>query len=93
MAVEGFLPRVEQLLLLAGRRGRILCLFHSTDKGQFLLLYEAVRTATDPDQTLLDFLHTVYQATAERGDCDRAVLVADPRRWDVERRTPTLTSE
>ena len=44
--------------------------------------YEAVRTAADPHQTLLEFLHTSYQAAAERGQCDRAALEADPRRWD-----------
>jgi Family of unknown function (DUF5996) len=29
--------------------------------------YEAVRTAADPDRTLLEFLHTTYRAAAERG--------------------------
>ncbi|MFD2082556.1 hypothetical protein SAMN05421678_1113 [Actinopolymorpha cephalotaxi] len=50
--------------------------------GQFLLPYEAVRTADDPDETLLRFLHTTYAAAAERGNWDRAALEADPSRWD-----------
>ncbi|GAA2755295.1 DUF5996 family protein [Actinopolymorpha rutila] len=52
---------------------------------QFLLPYEAVRTADDPDETLLRFLHTTYAAAAERGNWDRAALEADPSRWDQYR--------
>ncbi|MET9018406.1 DUF5996 family protein [Actinopolymorpha sp. NPDC004070] len=52
---------------------------------QFLLPYEAVRTADDPDETLLRFLHTTYAAAAERGNWDRAALEADPSRWDKYR--------
>ncbi len=46
--------------------------------GQFLLPYEAVRTAEDPDRTLLGFLHTTYAAAADRGRWDRAALEDDP---------------
>jgi hypothetical protein len=59
--------------------------FYSTDNGQFLLPYEAVRTAANPDRTLLEFLHTTYVAAAERGNWDRAALEVDPRRWDAKR--------
>lgn len=55
--------------------------FYSKENGQFLLPYEAVRTAADPDRTLLDFLQTTYEAAAVRGDWDRAALEADPHRW------------
>lgn len=55
--------------------------FYSTENGQFLLPYEAVRTAADPARTLLEFLHTTYQAAAERGNWDRAALEVDPHRW------------
>ncbi|KUH85865.1 MULTISPECIES: DUF5996 family protein [unclassified Mycobacterium] len=55
--------------------------FYSTENGQFLLPYEAVRTAADPDRNLLEFLHTTYQAAAERGNWDRAALEVDPHRW------------
>jgi hypothetical protein len=55
--------------------------FYSAGNGQFLLPYEAVRTAADPDSTLLEFLHTTYRAAAERGNWDRAALEVDPHRW------------
>nr|WP_167996094.1 DUF5996 family protein [Arthrobacter pigmenti] len=54
--------------------------FYSTENGQFLLPYEAVRTAADPDQTLLEFLHTTYEAAAANGHWDRTALEVDPRR-------------
>ncbi|GAA1244653.1 DUF5996 family protein [Janibacter melonis] len=54
---------------------------YSVENGQFLLPYEAVRTARDPDRALLDFLQTTYEAAAEHGDWDRAALEDDPTRW------------
>ena len=48
--------------------------------GQFQLPYEAVRTAADPDRTLLDFLQTTYEAAAQHGRWDRAALEDDPDR-------------
>jgi Family of unknown function (DUF5996) len=42
--------------------------------GEFVLPYEAVRTATDPDATLLQFLQSSYEAAAECAKWDRAVL-------------------
>jgi hypothetical protein len=60
--------------------------FYSADEGEFLLPYEAVRTAKDPDQTLLAFLQSTYRAAAERANWDRAALEADPHRWDDKRR-------
>lgn len=42
--------------------------------GEFLLPYEAVRTAADPDATLLGFLQTTYEAAAQLGDWDRDAL-------------------
>jgi uncharacterized protein DUF5996 len=42
--------------------------------GEFLLPYEAVRTADDPDDTLLSFLQTTYEAAAELAGWDRAGL-------------------
>jgi hypothetical protein len=55
---------------------------YSHDLGEFVLPYEAVRTAADPDKALTEFLHSTYQAAAVRGDWDRASLEDDPRRWD-----------
>ena len=42
--------------------------------GEFLLPYEVVRTAADPEGTLLDFLSRTYAAAADRGRWDRAAL-------------------
>lgn len=61
--------------------------FYSQENGQFLMPYEAVRTAADPDAALLEFLHTTYDAAAERGGWDRAALEHDPTRWDHRRST------
>jgi hypothetical protein len=41
---------------------------------QFILPYEAVRTAADPDQAVLDFLQTTYEACANRAGWDRPAL-------------------
>jgi hypothetical protein len=42
----------------------------STELGEFLLPYEAARTAPDPRRALLDFLETTYRAGAERAGWD-----------------------
>ncbi len=47
--------------------------FHET-LGQFLLPYEAVRTATDPDAMVLAFLESTYEAAAEAGEWNRTAL-------------------
>ncbi|MFD5111837.1 DUF5996 family protein [Streptomyces sp. NPDC058391] len=59
--------------------------FYSQENGQFLLPYEAVRTAADPDRTLSGFLHTTYEAAAVRGGWDRTSLEEDPARWSGHR--------
>jgi hypothetical protein len=48
--------------------------------GEFLLPYEAVRTAPDPDAMVLAFAADVYAAAAECGGWDRAALERHPRR-------------
>jgi Family of unknown function (DUF5996) len=55
--------------------------FYSKENGQFLLPWDAVRTAHDPDAALSQFLHTTYEAAAEHGNWDRAALEDDPDRW------------
>ena len=55
--------------------------YFSDEFGQFLLPYEAVRTAPDPDRALTEFVHTTYEAAAERAQWDRAALEDDPYRW------------
>ncbi|HTO81705.1 MAG TPA: DUF5996 family protein [Methylomirabilota bacterium] len=42
--------------------------------GEFILPYDAVRSAAKPDALLLDFLSTTYAAAAEAGGWDRAAL-------------------
>jgi hypothetical protein len=56
--------------------------YYSKELGEFLLPYETVRTADDPDAVLLTFLHTTYEAAAKRGRWDRGALETDPTRWD-----------
>ena len=48
--------------------------YYSTDFGEWILPYEAVRTAADPDAVLLDFLQSSYAAGADLGAWDRAAL-------------------
>jgi hypothetical protein len=42
--------------------------------GEFVLPYELVRTASDPDAVLLDFLQATYEAAATTAAWDRAAL-------------------
>jgi hypothetical protein len=51
--------------------------FHPT-LGEFVLPYEAVRSAADPDQALLSFLQTTYEAAANLAQWDRRALERSP---------------
>jgi hypothetical protein len=42
--------------------------------GEFLLPYQAMRSAADPDAALLAFLQSTYEAAANAGRWDRAAL-------------------
>lgn len=44
------------------------------DLGEFVLPYELVRTASDPDRLLLQFLQSTYEAAAATAGWDRAAL-------------------
>ena len=48
--------------------------YYSKDFGEFILPYAVVRTAASPDQTLLAFLQSTYEAAAELGRWDRKAL-------------------
>ena len=48
--------------------------------GEFVLPYELVRTAADPDAVLLEFLQSTYEAAATAADWDRAAPGATERR-------------
>ena len=53
--------------------------------GEFVLDYEAVRGAPDPDAALLDFLTSTYEAAADLGKWDRAALECATGRPGVPR--------
>ena len=46
----------------------------SKELGEFLLPYAAMRTTSDPDAALMDFLQSTYAAAADLGKWDRATL-------------------
>jgi hypothetical protein len=48
--------------------------FWSRDLSEYILPYDAVRTADDPEQALMDFLVSTYEAAANLGKWDRAAL-------------------
>jgi hypothetical protein len=48
--------------------------FFSASLGEFLLPYDVVRDATDPDAVLLSFLQSTYEAAARSADWDRPAL-------------------
>jgi hypothetical protein len=48
--------------------------FYSTDMSVYLLLYDDVRNAPNPDQALLEFLQSTYEAGAELAKWDRKSL-------------------
>ena len=50
----------------------------SKELGEFVLPYDAVRTASDPDAALMAFLDSTYAAAADRGKWDRANLECAP---------------
>ena len=66
----------------SARRG-----FWNTGLNEFILPYDAVRTAADPEQTLMEFLISTYEAAASLGKWDRAALECPlgvpgvPREW------------
>jgi hypothetical protein len=52
--------------------------FYNTQIGEFLLPYDAVRTASDPAAALLEFAQSTYEAAANLGNWDRAALERNP---------------
>ena len=51
--------------------------FYSNDLREYVLPYDAVRSAPDPDGLLMDFLISTYEAAAVLGKWDRAALECD----------------
>jgi hypothetical protein len=48
--------------------------YYSGDLHEFLLPYDAVRESESPDDTLLEFLQTTYEAAADAANWDREPL-------------------
>jgi hypothetical protein len=51
--------------------------YFSEALGEYILPYEAVRTAGAPDRTLLEFLQTSYESAADLAAWDRSALERD----------------
>ena len=52
--------------------------FYHRELGEFILPYEAVRTAADPDDAIRTFVESTYQQAATLGGWDRAALERAP---------------
>ena len=51
--------------------------FYSKDYGEFILPYDRVGRAASPDETLLEFLQSTYEAAATLAAWDRSALESD----------------
>ena len=60
----------------------------NTALGEFLLPYDAVRTAPDPDRALLEFLQSTYEAAANAAHWERSALECDQGKAGVPRPVP-----
>jgi hypothetical protein len=47
---------------------------YNRDMGEFILLYDDVRRAAQPEAAVLEFLNSTYEAAADLGNWDRAAL-------------------
>jgi hypothetical protein len=59
--------------------------FYSRDFSEFLLPYEAVRTAASPEAALYAFLRTTYDAGAALAGWDRSALERPPAEWPMSK--------
>lgn len=57
--------------------------FYSQQMGEFLLPYEIVQQADKPEDTLLAFLQSTYEAAADTGNWDRKSLECDLTRFET----------
>jgi hypothetical protein len=48
--------------------------YYNTELGEYILPYEAVRTANNPEAVLMDFLQSTYEAAADLAEWDRSAL-------------------
>jgi hypothetical protein len=66
---------------LAGARIRPAAAYYSRELADFILPYEAVRSAASPDEMLLDFYQSVYAAAADLAGWDRGMLDRPSAEW------------
>ncbi len=64
--------------------------FFSGDFGEFILLYDDVRKAKNPDKVLLDFLQSTYEVAANLAGWDRAALERPALGWSQSKGTSGL---
>jgi hypothetical protein len=55
--------------------------YYSRELANFILPYEAVRSASVPDTTVLEFCQSAYAAAADLAGWDRAGLDRPPNEW------------
>jgi len=55
--------------------------YYSRELANFILPYEAVRSAASPDDAVLDFYQSAYEAGADLGRWDRTALDRPPKEW------------
>ena len=55
--------------------------YYSRDLADFILPYEAVRKAPSPDDLVLEFYQSAYEASADLRGWDRAALDLPPAEW------------
>ena len=63
--------------------------FFSEALGEFILPYDAVRIDAQPEQALLDFLQSTYEAAANAAKWDREALECAPGKPGVVRQIPS----
>ena len=51
--------------------------FFSNEMGEFMLMYDVVRKSPDPENTLMQFLQSTYEAAAKVGSWNREALEFD----------------
>jgi len=55
--------------------------YYSRELADFILPWEAVRSLPSPDETVLDFFQSVYDAAADQARWDRPALDRPPADW------------
>lgn len=66
---------------LASATIRPAAAYYSRDLADFILPYEAARLAPSPDEVVLEFFQSAYDAGAQLGRWDRAALDRPPAEW------------